>query len=112
MNETHSPVEIDDTDLPEPKNLRNLRILVTVFTVSMILGILTILALVVIKIAQPAPAPLPRPPQVTLPYGETAQAVTQGRDWFAIVTYDRDNVERIRIFNADGSPRQTVDIKK
>jgi len=110
MDEIHSPAELDDADLPEPKNLRALRILVTVFTASMILGILTILALVAIKIAQPAPAPLPLPPKVELPYGEDAVAVTQGRDWFAIVTSDRDGMERIRIFNADGAPRQTVNI--
>ena len=84
--------------------------MVTVFTASMILGILTILILVVIQIARPAPAPLPLPPEVRLPAGQRAMAVTQGRDWFAIVTMDSEERERILVFDADGTPRQSVDI--
>lgn len=84
--------------------------MVTVLTATMILGILTILVLIVIKIAQPAPAPLALPPEVTLPSGETTLAVTQGRDWFAIVTIDGEDQQRIHIYDLDGNPRQVVDI--
>lgn len=84
--------------------------MVTVLTATMILGILTILVLVVIKIAQPAPAPLALPPEVVLPSGETTLAVTQGRNWFAIVTIDSDELQRIHIYDLDGTPRQVVNI--
>ncbi len=96
--------------MPEPPRLRALRRLVTVLTATMILGLLTIVVLLVIKIAQPTPAPLPLPPEISLPDGEVATAITQGRDWFAIVSVDRDGIERIHIYNADGTLRQDIDI--
>lgn len=96
--------------MPEPANLRFLRRLVTVLTATMILGLLTIVALFVIKFMGPTTATLSLPSEITLPEDETAQAVTQGRNWLAVVTTDTDGNERIHILNLDGSPRQVVNI--
>lgn len=92
-------------------NLRFLRRLVTTLTAVMIFGLLTIVALLVIRLAQPSPAPTPTdfvlPAQISLPEGQTALAVTQGPDWFAIVT-DRNE---IFIFDGKtGAQRQRIKI--
>ncbi|WP_299154808.1 DUF6476 family protein [uncultured Tateyamaria sp.] len=88
----------------EPANLRFLRRLVTVLTVIMIFGVLTVIALLVIRLnADPKPMVLPE--QVTLPDGATATAFTVGSDWFAVVTQD----DTILIFDqVTGTLRQTI----
>ena len=94
----------DPENLPEPPNLRFLRILVTVLTAVMIAGLLTILALIVIRYTNTR-APLPE--IITLPDGATASAFTQGSDWYAIVT----EADEILIFDrGTGSLRQTLRI--
>ena len=97
--------------MPEPKPLRNLRLLVTVLTASMIIGIAAIFMLIIYKIMQPAVPDLALPENIEIPAEETAQAITQGRSWIAIVTIDDDGAERIRILNLDGTPRQVVDLR-
>jgi hypothetical protein len=99
-----------DVERPEPANLRFLRRLVTVLTATMILGLLTIVALFVIKFMGPVAAPLKLPPEITLPTGQTAKAITQGTSWIGVVTTDTSGVERIHILNLDGTPRQVVNI--
>lgn len=94
--------------MPEPKQLRNLRILVTILTASMIIGISAIFVLIIFKVMQPTAAVLALPENIELPSGETAQAVTQGLDWIGIVTIDDDGQERIHILDMDGAPRQVV----
>lgn len=73
--------------LPEPANLRFLRRLVTVLTATMILGVLVIVALLVIRLQQHHPLPLPE--QISLPTGAAALAITEGHDWFGVVTSDQ-----------------------
>jgi hypothetical protein len=68
---------------PLPPDLRFLKLLVTGLTATMILGLLTIIGLLVIRLPGGAPA---LPGQVALPEGETARAVTFGRGWIAVVT--------------------------
>ena len=53
----------------------------------MIGGLLILIALIVIRIQQPAPT-LAIPEQITLPDGATAQAFTTTSDWYAVVTTD------------------------
>ncbi|WP_224824405.1 DUF6476 family protein [Cognatishimia sp. MH4019] len=97
---------MDQAPLPEkePANLRFLRILVTVLTATMILGVLAIIVLLVMRLQQPAPLALPD--QLTLPDGTTATAFTQTDDWIAIITDDN----RIVIYERDGTLRQTIQI--
>ena len=98
---------MDQAPLPEdkePANLRFLRILVTVLTATMILGVLAIIFLLVMRLQQPAPLALPD--QLSLPDGTTATAFTQTDDWIAIITDDN----QIIIYERDGTLRQTIQI--
>ncbi len=80
--------------------------LVTVLTATMILGLLAIVALIVIRLADRAPV---MPQSVTLPDGARAVAVTQGEGWYAVVTDD----DRILIFDrATGDLSQTVTVER
>jgi hypothetical protein len=81
--------------------------LVTILTAVMILGVVAIVALLVIRLQPPAPASLPMPETIVLPEGATARAVTQGTDWYAVVT----DADEILIFDrATGALRQRVAI--
>lgn len=83
-------------------HLRFLKWLVTVLTATMILGVLTIVVLLVIRLQTPAVA---LPSEIVLPDGAVATAFTQGDGWFAVVTAD----DRILIFDqAGGSVVQEV----
>jgi hypothetical protein len=86
-----------------PPGLRFLKGLVIALAVTMILGVITIVALLVTRLN----APPPLPDRITLPDGVTADAVTVGRDWYGVVTTD----DRILIFDRlTGALRQTVTI--
>lgn len=76
----------------------------TVLTVVMIGGLLVITTLIVIRFSATRPV---LPDAITLPDGTRAEAFTQGRDWYAVVTQDN----RILIFDrSSGALRQTVTI--
>jgi len=95
-------------DIPEPGNLRLLRRLVTALMVVMIVGFLTLIAMLVMRLA-PSESELLLPASITLPDGSKAEAFTQGSDWFAVVTTDN----RILIYDrATGKLRQTMEIEK
>lgn len=80
-----------------PADLRFLKRLVTVLAATMILGLITVIGLLVIRLqALPGAAPA-LPEEVTLPAGVTAAAVTFGRGWYAVVTTD----DRILVFSAE-----------
>ncbi|QDY70260.1 DUF6476 family protein [Qingshengfaniella alkalisoli] len=96
----------DPQGQPEPANLRFLRILVTVLTITMIAGLLTIIALLVIRFTSEPRIALPD--EITVPGGANASAFTQGRDWYAIVT-DQDEI--IIYDRASGDIRKTLSIK-
>ena len=88
----------------DEKTLKFLRLLVTVLTATMILGLLVIIALFVIKFSETRP---PLPERIVLPAGAKAQAFTQSAKWFAVVTEDN----RILIYNpATGTLLQEVEI--
>jgi len=99
---------MDDPSDPvvEPANLRFLRRLVTVLTATMIGGLFIIIALFVIRFSDRS---LPLPAEITLPDGAKADAFTQGRGWYAVVT-DQD---QILIFDkSSGTLRQTIEIQQ
>ena len=75
-----------------PPDLVFLKRLVTVLTVTMILGLIIVIGLLVTRLSQikAPPAPL-LPSAITLPAGVTARAVTMGQGWIAVVT-DKDEI--------------------
>lgn len=95
----------DPQPIVEPNNLRFLRVLITVLTGTMIVGLLTIIGLFVMRFSATGTPPLPE--TVTLPAGQTARAVTYGPGWYAIVT----DSDEILIYGRDsGTLRQRVQI--
>ena len=107
-------------DLPETPvdagTVRYLRILVTVLTVTMVVGFIVIVVLFVIRFSEafgPAAPTAPAsaialPDSIALPEGARAAAFTQGRDWYAIVIED----DRILIYDRrSGALRQTITIE-
>lgn len=70
----------------------------------MIVGLVTIVALLVIRFSSIRTTPS-LPDTIRLPAGVAAQAVTMGGDWYAVVTTDG----RILIFDREtGDLRQSV----
>ncbi|MEZ5778013.1 MAG: DUF6476 family protein [Paracoccaceae bacterium] len=91
-----------------PPELRFLKLLVSVLAGTMILGLITIIALLVIRLPAAVTPPPTIPDGLALPDGAQAAAVTAGRGWVAIVT----DGEEILIFDAKtGELRQRVAIK-
>ena len=79
--------DMNEAPTPEgtPPSLRFLKGLVTVLMVTMIAGLITIVALLVIRVPSGG-GDLTLPAGLKLPKGAHAQAVTQGKGWVAIVT--------------------------
>jgi hypothetical protein len=105
----------DPTDAPDPSRdpipdpalppgLRFLKGLVIVLTLTMIIGVITMVALLVTRMPQAFVSAPPLPEGLSLPEGAKAQAVTFGTGWIAVVTTDN----RIMIFGPDGKLRQEV----
>jgi len=98
------------SDSPEPRPideglLRFLKLLVTVLTGVMIVGVVVVIFLLVTRFTASPPA---LPEKIALPDGATATAFTQGDQWFAVVT---DN-DRILIYDRiTGQLQQTVTVE-
>lgn len=75
-----------------------------VLTLTMIVGVITVVAVIVTRMPQSLSQRPAVPQGLTLPEGARAQAVTFGTGWTAVVTTD----QRILIFGADGTLRQEV----
>jgi Flp pilus assembly protein protease CpaA len=87
-----------------PPSLKLLKALVIVLTLTMIGGVITVVALIVTRMPQ-AFRPLPVLPEtIAWPEGAKAQAVTFGTGWIAVVTTDN----RILVFGDDGALLQSV----
>jgi hypothetical protein len=80
--ETEEPSGLDAA------NVRFLRWLVTILTVTMIGGVLTIVALLVMRLGGSERVTFPD--QIELPDGSTATAFTQGQGWYAVVTGENE----------------------
>lgn len=101
--------DIERSPAPDrlPPELRFLKWLVTGLTAVLVIGVITIIALLVIRLPA-ATHPLPLPEAIRLPEGARAAAVTQGRGWLAVVTED----DRILIFDQSGALTQEVKIQQ
>ena len=90
-----------------PPGLRLLQGLVIALTVSMILGVVTVVALLFVRLPSTT-RPLPAlPGSVALPDGATAAAITFGPGWFGVVT----DTGRMLVFGADGALLREVDVR-
>ncbi len=90
-----------------PPSLRFLKGLVIVLTLTMIIGVITVVAVLVTRMQQSfdtTPGLPGLPASITLPDGAKPQAITFGAGWTAVVTTD----ERILIYGTDGQLRQEV----
>ncbi|MEL6586815.1 MAG: DUF6476 family protein [Pseudomonadota bacterium] len=94
----------DDMDTgPEPPALRFLRVLVTVLTATMIVGLIVVIFLLVTRWPRVS---VPAPEALQMPAGAQAVAITQGTNWWGVVTED----DRFLVFNLDGTLRQDLTI--
>lgn len=100
----------------DPALVSYLKRLVTVLTVVMIIGVLSIVGLLVSRLHAFGPGgqvsdgtnPLSLPVTIKLPEGQTATAFTKGRDWYAVVTEG----DTVLIFDAaTGELKQTIQIE-
>lgn len=89
----------------DPAMVRYLRVLVTVMSVTMIIGFIVIVALFVTRFTRGSDISLPD--TITLPAGVEAVAFTQGRDWYAVVS-DSDDI--LIYDRATARLRQTIRI--
>ena len=93
----------DQTDLNVPQ-LTFLRRLVTILTLTMIGGIITLVTLIFLRF-QDRPASLTLPNSITLPQGNTPVAFTKGAGWYAVVT----SSNQILIYDPNGTLLQTIE---
>lgn len=70
----------------------------------MIGGVITVVALIVTRMPTAFQTAPRLPEDLALPPGETAQAVTFGTGWVAVVTVSN----RLLLYSADGTLRQEV----
>lgn len=91
--------------------MRLLQWLVIGLTASMIVGVITVVAVVVTRFpSAERAAPLRLPDSVTLPAGATATAVTLARDWVAVVA-EVKGAEQILIYDREtGALVQSVPV--
>ncbi|MFO1174452.1 MAG: DUF6476 family protein [Paracoccaceae bacterium] len=94
------------SDARLPPDLVFLKRLVTVLTVTMILGLIIVIGLLVTRLGglRTGPEAL-LPAHLSLPDGAKAQAVTLGKGWVAVVT---DHDEIVILDAATGAVRQRV----
>ena len=93
-----------NADFQLPRNLRFLQRLVTLLTLSMIIGILTIAALLAFKLRSEN---INFPQTLTLPDGTKPIAFTQTKDWYSIIT----EANEILIYKNDGTLIKSITVQ-
>ena len=102
--------DTQDTVADLPPSLKLLKGMVFLLTGVMIAGVVTVVALLVMRLGSDAP---PLPPEITLPEGHRAVAVTQGTGWVAVVTETAEGAQSILILDPlTGALRQEVPIEE
>lgn len=106
---------VDPEELPEPPTLRRLRLLVSTLMVALILGILSVAAVLVIRLGGIAPAAAPVPEltpiaadALRLPAGAEVQAIGRAGGEILVLSRDSDGVERLRAFDAESGAARSV----
>ena len=93
-----------NADFQLPRNLRFLQRLVTFLTVSMIAGILIIVALLAFKLRDEN---INFSQKLVLPDGTKPIAFTQTKDWYSIVT----DANEILIYKNDGTLIKSITVQ-
>ncbi|MFZ0097934.1 MAG: DUF6476 family protein [Gemmobacter sp.] len=102
---------MDDTSekLELPPSLRWLKWLVTGLTLTLILGVIAIVALLVTRLPIPANQDtVAFPDTLALPDGAVPEAITKGKGWTGVVTTDG----RMFIFDAAGALTKEILIQR
>lgn len=73
----------------------------------MIIGLVTIITLLVIRLNSGIESSLPLPEEIVLPEGAEVLSVTYGPDHYIVVTKDN----RVLIFNVSGELTKTIEIE-
>ena len=97
--------DLDQTELNAPQ-LTFLRRLVTILTLTMIGGTITLVTLIFTRF-QDAPVSLGLPESITLPDGSAPVAFTKSKDWYAVVT----GKGQVLMYDLNGVLFQTIDVK-
>ena len=109
MSDPDPPADMSDApDVALPPSLRLLKWLVILLMLTMIGGVITVVALLVTRMPDDFTASAPKiPAELTLPPGAKPAAVTFGTGWTAVVTTD----DRILVFDSNGLLLQQVTIQ-
>ena len=111
----------DDDYLPEPRNLRALRRLVTLLTATIIVGLGVVAGAMVLRLVRdPAPAPIAAldldaaaAERLSVPPGESITAAGAAPGALILVTRDGEGAERLRLYDAaTGALRRVVAIER
>lgn len=90
--------------------------MVTILTVTLTVGVLSIVAVLIVRIAlEPASTRITHfeAPAVTLPAGETVTATGATSAALTFLTRDESGVERLRVFDpGTGDPRGVVEVRR
>jgi hypothetical protein len=95
-----------------PPSVRFLKWLVILLTLTMIGGVITVVAVIVTRMPQAvggaAALTGTLPETIALPQGAEPRAATFGTGWIAVVVRDPDGAERILVYTPEGRLRQEV----
>lgn len=99
-----SPPGAEGPELAEPPGFRRLRLMVTVLTATLTIGMMVIAATLVIRILMeegPRPLSAPVAAEVAAPEGEAIIAVGAGPGALSLLTRDEAGVERLRTYHPE-----------
>ena len=115
----------DDEDLPEPPQVRRLRLLVSVLMVVMIGAMVVVAVAMVLRLGSlggpepmpgPAPGPAPGPvgaAEFALPEGAEVVSLGRGPGEVLILTRDAVGAETLRIFDAaSGAEKSATPVRR
>ena len=100
------PAPVRDEDLPEPPQVRRLRLLVTLLMVVLILGMVVVAGAMVVRLGlvgsggEGAVAPVTAE-ALRLPEGADVVAIGQGRGGILVVTRDAQGAETLRVLDPE-----------
>ena len=108
---------VDDEDLPEPPQVRRLRLLVSALMVVLIGGMVVVAVTMVLRLgmlggSDSAPAPVGAA-EFTLPEGAEVVSVGRGPGEVLILTRDPAGAETLRVFDAgSGAEKSATPVRR